>query len=62
MEIGLSVPEKKIFEGILPSMSMVAILVLRPASYLQIFISMYLEAYIHNLVKIGPVVCEKSKF
>ena len=62
LEIGLPVPEKKIFEGILPYMGMAAILVMCPASYQQIFISMYLKVYIQNLVKNGSVVSEKSKF
>ena len=62
MEIGSMVPEKKIFEGFLPYMRMVAILVMCPASYLNIFISMYLKVYIQNLVKNGQVVSEKSMF
>ena len=41
-------------------MGMAAILVMWAASYQQIYISMYLEAYIQNLVKNGPVVSEKS--
>ena len=49
MEIGQLVPEK-IFEGFLPYMGMVAILV------------MYLKAYIQNLIKNGPVVSEKNMF
>ena len=61
-EIGSLVPEKKIFEGFLPYMGMAAILVKWPASYQQILISMYLKAYIQNLVKNGPVVDEKSMF
>ena len=44
-------------------MGMTAILVIRPALYVnKIFISMYLKAYIQNLVKNGPVVSEKNKF
>ena len=50
------------FEGFLPYMGMTAILVMWPASYKQIFISLYLNAYIQNLVGNGPVVSEKSKF
>ena len=46
MEIGPPVPEKKIFEGFLPYMGMAAILVMWPASYQQIFIFLYLKAYI----------------
>ena len=62
MEIGLPVPEKKIFEGFLPYLSMAAILVMRPASCHQIFISLYLKAFIKNLVQIGTVACEKIRF
>ena len=32
------------------------------ASCLQIFIALYLKAFIHNLVQIGTVVCEKIGF
>ena len=45
MEINLPVPVKKIFEAFLPYIGMAAILVMWPASYQQIFISMYLKAY-----------------
>ena len=62
MEIGKPVPEKKIFEGFLPYMGVVAILVMWPASCHQIFISMYLIAFIQNLVQIGTVVSEKIQF
>ena len=62
MEIGLPVPEKKIFERFLPYMGMVAILVMRPASCHQIFISLYLKAFIQSLVQIGTVVSEKIQF
>ena len=63
MEIGPLVPEK-IFEGLLPYMyiSLVAILVMRPASCHQIFISLYLKAFIQNLVQIGTIVFEKIQF
>ena len=50
------------FEGFLTYMGMAAILVMWPASYQQIFISIYLKAYIKNLVKNNPVVSEKSMF
>ena len=43
-------------------MGMAAILVMWPASYQQIFISMYLKAYTQNLVKNALVVSEKSMF
>ena len=61
-EIGLPVLEKKIFEGFLLNMGVVAILVMRPASCHQIFISLYLKASIKNLVQIGIVVSEKIRF
>ena len=62
MEMCLPVPEKKIFEGFLPFMGMVAILVMYPASCHQIFISLYLKAFIQNLVQISTVVSEKIQF
>ena len=43
-------------------MGIVAILVIRPASCHQILISLYLEAFIQNLVQIGKVVSEKIRF
>ena len=61
MEIGPLVREK-IIEGFLPYMGMVAILVMCPASCHQIFISIYLKAFIQNLVQIGTVVSEKIQF
>ena len=60
VEIGLPVPEK-IFEGFLP-LGMAAILVMRPASCHQIFISLYLKAFIQSLVQINTVVSEKIQF
>ena len=62
VEIGLPVPEKKIFKGFLPYMGMAAILVMRPASCYQIFISLYLKALIQSLVQINTVVSEKIGF
>ena len=62
MEIGLPVPEKKIFKGFLPYMGLMAILVMLPASCHQIFISLYLKAFIKNLVQIGEAVFEKIRF
>ena len=41
---------------------MAAILVMRPALCLCVFISLYLQAYIHNLSINSPVVTEKRKF
>ena len=58
----LPVLEKKIFEGFLPYMGVVAILVMSPASCHQIFISLYLKACMQNLVQIGTVVSEKIRF
>ena len=49
MEIGQPVPEKKIFKGFLPYMSMAAILVMWPASCHQIFISLKLKAFIKKI-------------
>ena len=46
------VPEKMIFERFLPYMGVVAILV----------ISLYLKAFIKNLVQIGKAVSEKIRF
>ena len=62
VEIGLTVPEKKIFKGFLPYMGMAAILVTGPASCHQIFISLFLKTLIKNLVQIGKVVSEKIRF
>ena len=62
VKIGPPVLEEKIFEGFLPYMGKVAILVMWPASCHQIFISLYLKAFIQNLVQNGPVVSEKIWF
>ena len=62
VEIGQRVTEKKIFKVFLPYMGMAAILVMWPASCHQIFISLYLKAFIKNLVQIGTVVSEKIQF
>ena len=43
-------------------MGMAAILVMRPALCHQSFISLYLKAFIQNLVQIGKVVSEKIRF
>ena len=59
MEIDLPVPEKKIFEGFLSYMGVASILIMRPALCHQIFISLYLKAFILNLVQIGTAVSEK---
>ena len=62
VKIGQPVLEKKIFEGFLPYLGMAAILVMWPASFYQIVISLYLKAVIQNLVQNGPVVFEKIRF
>ena len=61
LKIGLPVAEK-IFEGFLPYMGVAAILVMRPASRHQIFISLCLKAFVKNLVQIGKVFSQKSQF
>ena len=62
MEIGPPVLEKKIFEGFLPYMGVAAILVMWPASCHQIFISLYLKAFIQRFGQIGTAVSEKIQF
>ena len=62
MKICPPVLKKKIFERFLQYMGMVAILVMGPASCNQIFISLYLKAFIQNLVQNGLVVSEKIRF
>ena len=62
LEICLPDPEKKIFKGFLPYVDMAAILVMGSASCHQILISLYLKAFIKNLVQIGIVVSEKIRF
>ena len=43
-------------------MGLAAILVMKPGSCHQTFISLYLKAFIKNLVQIGTVVSEKIRF
>ena len=57
VEIDPPVPDKKIFEGVLPYMGLGG-----GGPILGIFIFLYLKAYKQNLIKNGPVVSEKSKF
>ena len=45
--------------GFLPYMGVAAILVMKPALCYQIFNSLYLKAFIQNLVQNGTVVYEK---
>ena len=61
VEIDLPVPEKKIFEGFLSYMGVAATLVMCPASCHQIFIFLYLKAFIKILVQIGTVVSDKIR-
>ena len=61
VETGPPVPEN-IFDGFLPNKGMAAILVMCQASCHQIFISLYLKAFILNLVQIGTVVSKKTQF
>ena len=49
-------------EGFLQYLGVADILVMRPASCHQIFISLYLKAFIQYLVQIGRVVSEKIQF
>ena len=56
------VPEKYIFDWFLPYRGMAAILVMWPVSCHQIFISLYLKAFIQRLVLICTVVSEKIQF
>ena len=62
MQIGPAVPEKKIFEGFLLYMSMVAILVMWPGPHMQTFVPPSHEGSIWNLTSIGPVVPEEKTF
>ena len=50
------------FKGFLPYMGMAAILIICPALCHQIFISLYLKAFIKDLAQIGKVVSEKILF
>ena len=62
VEMGTPVPEKKIFERFLPYMGVAAISVMSPASCHQILITLYLKAFIQNLVQNDIVVSEKIWF
>ena len=62
VEFGPPVPEKYIFDWFLPYRGVAAILVMGPVSCHQIFISLYLKAFIRSLVQIGTVVSEKIQF
>ena len=60
VEIDPPVLEKKALEGFLPYMGVVAILVMWPEIRHEIFIFMYLKAFIQNLIQICIAVSEKS--
>ena len=62
VKIDPPVQEKKIFKGFFSYTGMAAILVTRPASCNQIFIAVYLKAFMQNLIQIGTVVSEKMGF
>ena len=62
VEMGPLVLEKKIFEGVFTIYVHGGHLGHVTSIMLINFISMYLKAYIQNLVKNSPVVSEKSKF
>ena len=61
VEIGLLIPEK-IFEGFLQYIGRGGHLGHVPRSCHQSFISLYLKAFIQNLVQNGTVVSEKIQF
>ena len=50
------------FQRFLPNMGVAATLVILPAACHQIFISLYMKAFIQSLVQIGRVVFEKIQF
>ena len=62
VEIGLLVPQKKIFEGLFTIYGRVGHLGHVTALCYQIFISLYPKAFIQILVQIGTVVSEKIQF
>ena len=61
VEIGPSVPEK-IFEGVLPYMDMVTILVMAPGLFTKILVPPSYRCFISNLALIGQAVSEKKIF
>ena len=62
VEFSQQVPEKTIFDWFLPYKGVAAILVMGPVLCHQIFISLYLKAFIQTLVQIGTEVSEKIQF
>ena len=61
VEISQLIPERT-FDGFLPYMCLAVILVMSPASCHKFFISLYLKAFIQNLVWNGTVISEKIRF
>ena len=61
-ENGTSGSGEEDFQRFIPYVGVATILVMRPASCHQIFISLYLKAFIQSLVQIGTVVSEKIQF
>ena len=59
VEIGLPVPEKKIFEGFLPYMGVAAILVIDQHHVIKFSFPCTRKLSLKNLVQIGIVVSEK---
>ena len=57
LEISQPVPEKKIFEGFLPYMGVVATSIMSSDFHFLV-----MKAFIQNLVQIGTVVSEKIQF
>ena len=53
---------EEFFYGFIPYRDVAAVLVMRPASCHQIFISLYLKDFTHNLVQVDTVDSEKIQF
>ena len=62
VEIGPPVPEKKIFEGFFTIYGRGSHLGHVTSIMLKNFISLYLKAFVQNLVQNGSVVSEKIRF
>ena len=52
---------EEVFKGFSPYVGMAVVLVMGPASCHQIFISLYLKAFIKKMVQIGKLVSEKIR-
>ena len=59
VEIGPPVPEKKIFEGVLPYVDMAVILVMTPGLFTKTLVPPSYRCFISNLALIGQAVSEK---